>query len=51
MLALALSINLTSYDGNTTNNDYINATETITMSSANSEDLNDILTNKSNVKL
>ena len=54
MLALALSINLMSYDGNTTTNtNYIHDTEatSIEMSSVNLEELNKNLAEKSDVKL
>lgn len=53
MLALALSISLTSYDGNTTtSSDYINAAAapSITMNTINSDVLNEVLTVKSDVK-
>jgi hypothetical protein len=52
MLALALSISLTSYDGNTrTSSDYINVDETtsITMNGINSDVLDEVLTVKSDV--
>lgn len=52
MLALALSISLTSYDGNTkTSSDYINIDETtsITMNGVTSDVLKEALTVKSDV--
>lgn len=53
MLALALSISLTSYEGSTTtNSDNINVTEatSIAMNTTNSDVLNEVFTVKSDVK-